>query len=423
MKTPPGFATFRYREYRLFWIAAAFSNIGMWALVNGRLWLMHELTDKPLMLGLVTLSSLGPILFFSVWGGVIADRVNRLRLVTFTRGGFAALAMLTGALIAIGVIQPWQLIVISLATGLLLSFDIPSRQAILPGLVGREHLAGAIAMYSFVSTGSAVLWPIVFAPLVSLIGLAGLFFVIGTAYALTVAVLMMMKPLTHDLGAQRGNLWQGLLEGLVYVRRHRTVLSLIAMGIVVGVFGASYQTLLPIFAVEVLEGDIENYSGLLLGGGVGALVGALILASVGTPRRLPWILLVAGVGFGVGLAVFARLSWFPASVGMLTLVGTCAVLYSTTNSTIVQITVDDRFRGRVMSIHQWTWGSAALGGLFIGFVAQAVNAPFALMLGGLVSAFAVAAIMMSALRGLFFRQQRSARSRQDLITHARPQSH
>ncbi len=100
IKSRPGFAAFQYREYRLFWIAAGFSNIGMWTLVAGRLWLMHELSDSAIALGLVTLSSLGPILLLSVWGGVVADRVNRLRLVMTTRAMFAALAFLTGALVA-----------------------------------------------------------------------------------------------------------------------------------------------------------------------------------------------------------------------------------------------------------------------------------------------------------------------------------
>ena len=131
----------------------------------GRLWLMHELTNAALMLGLLAISSTGPILLLSMWGGVVADRVNRLKLVTFSRGMFSLLALLTGLLIAVDVIRPWHLIAISLATGVLLSFDIPSRQAILPNLVDREHLFNAIFLYSFLFGGSAVIGPTYFAPL------------------------------------------------------------------------------------------------------------------------------------------------------------------------------------------------------------------------------------------------------------------
>ena len=123
-----GLAAFRYRQYQLFWVAAAFSNIGMWSLIFASLWLMHGLTDSPLMVGLVTTSSLGPVLVFSVWGGVVADQVNRLRLVRATRALFSILSLLTGFLVATNVIQPWHLLAISVASGILLAFDTDHRR-------------------------------------------------------------------------------------------------------------------------------------------------------------------------------------------------------------------------------------------------------------------------------------------------------
>ena len=141
------FSAFRYRDYRLFWLGAVFSNLGIWALMAGRLWLMHDLTNSPLMLGLLTFSNAAPILLLAMWGGVVADRVNRLKLMIFTRSMFSLQALITGILVAFGLIQPWHLIVISLATGGLLSFDIPSRAAILPNLVKKEHLFNAIVLY------------------------------------------------------------------------------------------------------------------------------------------------------------------------------------------------------------------------------------------------------------------------------------
>ena len=206
----PILAAFRYREYRLCWLGGAFSNIGMWALVFGRLWLMHSLTESALYLGLVTTSSLGPILLFSVWGGVLADRVNRLRLVIATRALFAVLALLTGALISTDVIRPWQVITLSLLTGILLSFDIPSRQAMLPRLVPRERLVNAIALYSLLFSGSAIVGPGFFAPLVNLWGLDGLFYLIGGSYILTVGMMSMMKPSPHQRSNSEHRMWQGL---------------------------------------------------------------------------------------------------------------------------------------------------------------------------------------------------------------------
>ena len=392
------FSALRYREYRLFWIGAAFSNLGIWALIAGRLWLMHSISESALMLGLVAISSTGPILLFSMWGGVIADRVNRLRLVTFTRAMFSLQAFLTGALIYLDVVQPWHVIAISLATGVLLSFDIPSRQAIVPNLVQRKDLLNAIALYSFLFGGSAIIGPTFFAPFVKLWGLEGLFFFVGVAYALTTITYMLMKPIPKRKGSDRANLWQDLLGGLSYVRSSRLIVRLIAIAIVTGIFGMSYGTLLPIFATQILQGGIESYSYLLLASGIGGLVGVAALALFGNLKNSPVLQLATGVGFGLTLAIFSRISWLPASLVVIAVVSGSSAAFGTINNTLLQSTVSDDFRGRVMSIHQLGWGASALGGLLMGFLAHTVDAPFALTLCGTVTAASIAALALSAMR-------------------------
>ena len=392
------FSAFRYHQYRLFWLGAAFSNVGIWALVAGRLWLMHKLTDSALMLGVLTVSSLGPILLLSMWGGVVADRVNRLKLVTITRAMFSLQALLTGVLIAFDLIEPWHLITISLATGVLLSFDIPSRQAIVPNLVRREHLLNAIVLYSFLGSGSAIIGPSFFAPLVNLWGLEGLFFFVGTAYALTVATLVIMGPVANPTGSDKGKLWDDLLAGLSYIRGSRAILSLIGIGVIAGIFGMSFGTLLPIFASQILGGGVERYSYLLLSLGIGGVVGTLALVFLGNLKSSVSLQLVSGVGFGLGLALFSRITWFPASVGVIGMVGAASAAFGIVNSTLIQSLVADEFRGRVMSIHQLGWGASAIGGLLMGFLAHSVNAPFALTLSGLVTAVAAGTFTLSVAR-------------------------
>ena len=403
--TPPSgrlraLSAFRFREYRLFWIGAAFSNLGIWALMAGRLWLMHDLTNSPFMLGLLTLSNTGPILLLSVWGGVIADRVNRLRLLTLTRAMFSLLAFLTGFLVAFEVIEPWHLIAISLATGVLLSFDIPSRQAIVPNLVDREHLLNAIVLYSFLFSGAAVIGPSFFAPLIDLWGVEGLFFYVGVTYALTVATLIMMRPMQDPAFAGKRNLWDDLLAGVSYIRKHPAILSLIAIGVVTGIFGASVGTLLPVFASQILEGEVGTYGTLLLSLGFGGLVGIVALAVFGDLKNSLSIQVTTGVGFGLSLVVFAQISWLPASVIAIALMSAFSAVFTTVNNTLVQSMVADEFRGRVMSIHMLGWGASAVGGLLLGSLAEWASAPFALTLGGLVTAIAVGTLSLSAARGV-----------------------
>lgn len=390
---------FRFREYRLFWFGAVFSNLGIWALMAGRLWLMHDLTDSPLMLGLLTISGTGPILLLSMWGGVVADRVNRLKLMTFTRAMFALLALLTGVLVAFDAVRPWHLIAISMITGVLLSFDIPSRQAILGNLVPKQHLLHAIVLYSFIYGGATILGPSYFAPMVNLWGMEALFFFVGASYALTVAMLVMMKPMPNPTREGKTSILADLLAGLAYIRRHRIIMSLIGIAVVAGLFGMAFGTLLPVFADKVLGGEVGSYSVLLLGMGIGGLSGSVLLAYFGNLKNSPQLQLFAGVGFGLGLALFSRMTSLPASVTVLVLVAGCSTAFGAINNTILQSIVNDEFRGRVMSIHQLGWGMSAIGGLLLGVFAQSVNTPFALTLSGLVTAAATGAFSLLAWRG------------------------
>ena len=395
-----GFAVFKNREYRFFWLAAAFSNVGMWALIYGRLWLMYRLTDSPLMVGLSTTASLGPVLFFSVWGGVLADRVNRLKLVRVTRGMFAALAILTGALVATDLVEPWHVIAISVGTGVLLSFDIPSRSAMLPAIVPRDQLASAIALYSLVFGGAAILGPSVFVPLVNLWGLEGVFFIIGGAYMLTVLTLMFMSPVGHRPENRPSSMLRGLLEGFSYVRRNNAIQGVVVMGMVMGIFGSSYEVLLPVFSDKVVTGGINTYSRMLLSEGAGGLAATAAIALMGLRVRPARFYVLAAVGFGVGLLVLSQADWLLAAALVIAFVGASRVVFQTMSTTLMQTLAADEFRGRVMSLDQLTWGAAAVGGVLMGTMGQYVGVQSAMSLGGIVVAATAVLLSFLALRQL-----------------------
>ena len=454
-----GFAAFQFREYRYFWLGAAFSNIGMWTLIYGRLWLMHELTDSPLMVGLVTTSSLGPLLLFSLFGGVVADRANRLKLLRVTRALFAALAVLTGVLVATEVILAWHLIAISVATAVLLSFDIPSRSAMLPALVPRDHLAGAIALYSIVFGGAAVVGPALFVPLVNLWGLEGLFFIIGGSYVLTVGALMFMNPnrvlknywgrstsclrerqayysrLICLLTCMNGTSWpdivgvgrqftgqfhkdplypqpasvhiptersptifQGLIDGFRYTGRNHLIAGVLVLAMVVGMFGMPFETLLPELADKIITGGIDTYGRLLLWAGVGGLVATLAIVSLGSRVNPTRSLVISGIGFGLALLALSRVTWFPGAALTIGLIGAFRLVFEIMSTTLIQSLTEDQFRGRVMSIHMFSWGMTALGGLLMGALGQTLGVPFALGLGGLAVAAATVMVTVLTLR-------------------------
>jgi predicted MFS family arabinose efflux permease len=310
------------------------------------------------------------------------------------------LAFLTAALTFYEVVEPWHLIAISLVTGVLLSFDLPSRQAIVPNLVPKEDLLNAIVLYSFLFGGAAIIGPSFMGPMVNHLGLDGLFFFVGIMYAGTVAFLLLMKPMPRDPGVRKGRLWGDLRRGLAYTRGHTAILTLISIAVVTGIFGSSFGTLLPIFAREILGGDVQSYSFLLLSAGVGGLLGTVALALFVNLKNSFRLQLVAGVGFGVSLTAFSRIGWLPASIAAIGFVGGSGTVFGTINTTLVQSLVADEYRGRVMSVHQLGLGATAIGGLLMGSLAQVTGAPFTLALSGIVTAVAAATLIPIVARSV-----------------------
>ena len=385
------YSAFKYREYRLFWVAAAFSNIGMWSLVYGRLFLMRQLTGSEVMLGLVATANL-----------VLADRCYRLKIVRFTRLLFAVATFGTGMLIQSGAVEPWHILAISSATGTLLAFDIPSRSAMVAAIVPKDHLGGAIALYSIVFGAAAIIGPILIEPLVSNWGLEGLFYIIGGSYVLTVITLFMMHTKGHKVTATTRTALAGLVEGLAYLKKQRSIFSVILLGIILGIFGTSFDTLLPVFTDEIFQGGLGVYGQLLLGVGIGGLIATISITLIGNRVRPALYLTVGGIGLGAAQIAFAQINALDLAVVIAGVIGGFKVLMGTMNTTVVQTLVDEEFRGRVLSINQLTWGASALGGLLMGYLAQRFDAPFAMTLGGSIAIVATLFVGQRLLRSFGF---------------------
>ena len=418
-----GFAVFGYREYRLFWIAAAFSNIGMWTLIYGRLWLMRTLTDSEILLGMVTAATMAPVVIFSVWGGVVADTVNRLKLLRFTRFLFAMAGFVTAVLIATDVIQEWHLLAIAAVTGVMLAFDIPTRGAMVASLVPKEQLPSAISLYSVVFGGAAILGPSLFHPLVSAVGMEGLFFIVAASYVLTVLTLMLMDPTRHttghmsDVGPLRGERreeddrnssyssaakqrFRDMIEGVKYVRRETAIASIIGYGILIGIVATPMETLMPVVTEEVYLGDSATYGRLLLAVGIGGLIGTFTVTLIGTRSKPPLYMALGGVSVGACYIVFGAVDVFIYALIIVGAIGGLSVVKGTMSTTVVQTLTSDTFRGRVMSLMNFTWGAQALGALLMGTLAELWGAPFAFIVAGILAIIATLGVWQFALRRL-----------------------
>ena len=438
-----GFAVFGYREYRLFWIAAAFSNIGMWTLIYGRLWLMRTLTDSEVLLGMVTAATMAPVVIFSVWGGVVADTVNRLRLLRFTRFLFAMAGFVTAVLIATDTIQAWHLLAIAAVTGVMLAFDIPTRGAMVASLVPKEQLPSAISLYSVVFGGAAILGPSLFHPLVSAVGMEGLFFIVAASYVLTVLTLMLMDHEPHFAGAddayqpspshgeedagKRSENAEGfrgrhaiarprvmvktlsrstrarvrdMVEGVKYVRRETAIASIIGYGILIGIVATPMETLMPVVTEEVYLGDSATYGRLLLAVGIGGLIGTFTVTLIGTRSKPPLYMALGGVSVGACYIIFGAVDVFLYALIVVGAIGGLSVVKGTMSTTVVQTLTSDAFRGRVMSLMNFTWGAQALGALLMGTLAELWGAPFAFIVAGVLAIVATLGVWQFALRRL-----------------------
>ncbi len=420
-----GFAVFRLREYRLFWIAAAFSNVGMWTLIYGRLWLMRSLTDSEVMLGLVTAATQVPILVFTLWGGVLADRLNRLRVLQLTRLLFAASGFITAAFIAAGAMNEWILIGIATATGVMLAFDIPARSAMVASIVDKGQLASAISLYAVVFGGAAIVGPILFPLLERIGGMEGVFAIVAASYLLTVVTLWMMNPDLHQRSSfasqpqtsapspvsgvaeevpgksERGAFGSRLaelLDGLRYVRSNPAIAYVIGYGIIIGVIGSPVETLLPVVTDEVFRGGTETYSRFLLFIGIGGIVATLGITLLGRRANPARFLAGAGVLVGITYIVFAAVDVLALALLVAGVIGMLAVVKGTMSTTVVQTLSSDEYRGRVMSLMMFTWGAQAGGAVFMGAIAQFADAPSAFAVGGLLVIVATATVWMLALR-------------------------
>ena len=376
---------FKHRSYTIFWIGNAFSNLGIWALGAGRLWLMQELTHSPFMLGLLSLSGSIPLLFFSVFGGVVADRVNRLNLITLTRACFALFAFITGFLIFKDYINPLQLIILTLCTGTLMAFDIPSRAAIVPNLVPKSEVPNAILVYSFMFSGAGLIGPVYFAPVVNNFGIEALFFLVGISYVLTVIMFFVMPRLPRNMSTKKSSVFSDLIQGISYIIHHRAIGWIMLSGLLVGIFGTSYSTLLPAFSDITLSTGVYGYSYMLFSAGVGGLFGTIFLSFYSKTKRFGEIHTASAllIGFGVLVLSFApNINFTLIVIGFLGIVG---MSFGVVNNTLTQSLVDDKYRGRVMSLYQLTWAGTSFGGLIIGLVAENTTVRYAFAFNGIIT--------------------------------------
>ena len=377
------FRALRHRNFRLFFIGQLISLIGTWMQTVAQAWLVYRLTGSPVLLGTVAFVTQLPVFFLATVGGIVADRHPKRRIVVGCQVASMVLAFLLAGLTLTGIVRVWEIIVLAGFLGVVNAFDIPARQAFFVEIVGKDDLQSAIGLNSSIFNGARIIGPTIAGILVATIHEGWCFFINGLSFIAVIVALVMMRVEERRLTSSGRKALQEALEGFRYALGSPTISSLLLLVGLVSVVGIPYTVLMPIFADHILHGGARAL-GLLMGAtGVGAVMGALTLATRRGTRGLGRVAAMSAVGFGLSLVMFSQSRWLALSMVLLVPVGYFVMLQMAATNTLLQTMAPDHLRGRIVALYSMMFmGMSPVGSLGAGFTADHIGAPLTLTLGG-----------------------------------------
>jgi MFS family permease len=396
---PRRFSALANRNFALLWIGLAISNSGSWMQMVAQGLLVYDLTHSPFWLGVVGAARAVSMIVLPPMGGVLADRLPRLKLLKITQSLSLLVQIVLATLVGLGVVQVWQIIALAFLSGAVNAFDQPTRQALLPDLVKREDLTNAIALNSAVWQGSALIGPSLAGLVITGFSLAAAFYLNALTFSAVLIALFLMKGVPEYSGGPRRTrgLLDDLREGLRYAGKTRLVLTLLVMAAITSIFGRSYQHLLPVFAREVLGRGATGLGLMMSAPGAGTLVGAMLLGALGDVRRKGLVFFAGIFALSVLLIGFTLSRSFVLTLAILFLVGVAAIIFSTMMATMLQLTAPAQMRGRVMSLVTVAMqGFNPIGAMLVGALATAIGTPAAVALAASVVSVAALLAMIRA---------------------------
>ena len=376
------FRAFRHRNYRLFFAGQIVSLVGTWMQSVAQSWLIYQLTGSATLLGLTSFFGQLPVFLLASIGGVVADAVDRRRILLATQTASMVFALVLAGLTFAGAIEVWHVFALAAGMGLANAFDIPARQSFVVEMVGREDLGNAIALNSSMFNGARIVGPAVAGLLVAAVGEAWCFLVNGVSYVGVIAGLLLIRLAPRDVAPARGSAFKRIGEGFGYVARTGPIRGLLLLLGLVSLVGMPYAVLMPIFADSILGGGAQGLGILMGASGVGALAAALTLAGRSSLRGLGRWVAYSSMSFGVCLVLFSLSRSFWLSAAILVPTGFSVMIQMASSNTLVQAMVPDELRGRVMSVYSMMFmGMAPLGAFFGGTIAERIGAPATIAIG------------------------------------------
>ena len=382
--------SFHHRNFRLFFTGQFISLIGTWMQSVALSWLVYQLTNSSFYLGIIGFLNNLPVFILGLWGGYLADRWDKRALLLGTQIAYMLQALTLAFLTLGGAVTFWRVAILAVLAGAITAVDMPTRQAFVVEMVGREDLHNAIALNSSMFNSARILGPALAGLLVAAIGEGYCFLVNGLSYLAVIAGLLLMRLLPTPQKVAPAPMLTHLAEGLAYAWRDRPIRAILLGMVVLNIFGASYMVLMPVMADAVLGQGARGLGFIMATTGLGSVVAALVLALRREGKGLDRWRIASGVGFSLALVLFAWSRRYWLSLLLASVIGFCLIFSFAAANTELQLRSPDAMRGRIMSLYAITLvGMAPFGSLLAGGVAGLFNAPLAIGLTGALCGIAI----------------------------------
>jgi len=394
------FKAFHYRSFIFVFLNTVTYSIGHYIMMVALGWLILEMTNSPLSLGMVWAARSGPFLVFGIFAGAVADKIDRRRLLIVTFIMLAVCAFLMGTLISRGWIQVWSILLVTFIIGSIMTFNVTSSQALVVDIVGPEDAMSALSMSNAATRLTGIFSSVAAGWVIELLGIDWCFYIMCISYLIGIIILLCIRGVVMKASSKQESIRASFIEGLQIVRTNQIVLTLMVMAIICETLGFSYQVVLPVFARDILKVGAVGLGTLNMTQCVGALIGVLTLASLGNYKHKGWLILVIFLLFGIFLILFSQSPWYLVSLILICIVGVVAGAFDAMQHILLQLNVANEQRGRAMGMWMLSIGFMPVGSMAIGAIATLVGAQLAVSINGVViiATFAILAIFVSGLR-------------------------
>lgn len=380
------FPALTHSDFRYFWLGQCVSLIGTWMQSVAQSWLVYTMTDSPFLTGLVGAVQFLPVMFLSLFAGILIDKLPKKKIIFITQAVSMSLALIMAILVFTGYIRYWHILVIAFVLGCTNTVDMPARQTYIIEITGREDLMNAIALNSAVFNLARIVGPSIGGIILASAGAGWCFLLNGLSF---IAVLLGLSRINSKPFIRKKDSGKKMLDeikdGLIYVKNEKVILKTLLMVTVIGIFVFNFNVLLPVFTKEVLHMDGRIYGFLMSSLGAGSLVGALLVSLRG--RRGPkfYIMLISSFTVSVLFILIGMSRNYLLTALLLSVTGIFNILFSTTANTTIQINASDEYRSRAMSVYTLLFsGTTPIGNIFAGSVSGALGAAAAYSISGII---------------------------------------